>query len=364
MKPTEDTILTNPAQARAYQSLANCLHCRPHHVFPVFPEILQVEHHTIRCQLKWRCPWCMRPDNVAKMRIKDFEALQEAAVIVGGSRNGRGNRIWVIEWESTGPLPTPKNFARWMGEDEGRRLPIMSGQWAGEMAVCGSLPAIIAYNGRNSPALLLVIVVTGPNEELNKSRLSSKLPGAKVTNFHDNLAASWYYYLHLWAGRREEATPEQAAVRITSERSQHMFYALGEMQGLKAHEEREKTRYRRNTKGKSFRAVYCTDKALKEPQAILESCRETLSEKWKMVTGKVPLSQDTAKIMLQMEARMTPFEGNGWTKKLDRVDRRTSEIRAELAALVKELHRRNAQDAFEQERQEHEELARGPKRVQ
>ena len=373
--PEDGTIETDPDPHRI-RRLLRLTACLRHHVREVifaFERRDQPEIYRLRCPFKRNCPWCLRTENIARTRAKDAEALQEANVIVGGNHNGEGTAVWVVEYQGNDTVPTPRQLSERLTRNGGRHRPLLtkSSRMAGEVfSICATHKAI-SY---------IALIVAQNGAKLDAKRL---LPNCIISRFHNNLRAGWLYYLSRCADSLEARTVEQIEAQVVSKDRERIFHAIGELRGLVSRERKDYTEHLHATKGKGHRLTsYTLQEHKTNPKAVIERSRDQLDN---LADVFSPIRR--ARILKTLEVQMRSVDGSlsallkrkleseqktrevltadmagqqAMLREAKRMHTELNKLRKQLANVTSELQQRNT----EQERWEHEQRARGPKRVE
>ena len=365
LKP-EGTIATDPELEQVHQQLDDSVHNRCWRFYFINPRTRQQESHLTRPRLRNRDPWYLRPSNIWRARNKDVVMFTQAAQALGV--NGTRQRMIVISQQTSSPI-TAREFSRWLNR-------LSHGQVAAEITFTeqpqkqnGSISASTGPSSQRGTTCLMAIIALGPQVELTNEQILKKLPNAQIQRFKGP-GAALYEYLQQWAIRRFwQTSPERQAQRIIEEKGRQLFHSIGKFAELKAWENQQ-TLLKRRSNPKIQLVHGREDRLNDDPQYVdarLDRCRETLPTKWLSATGSPLGPKIMEEIMLELELRMKPTSltiKGALDAAENRLQRHLTGIRRKLTVLNRNLAQQDRQSTLEMERREHEELARGSKRVQ
>lgn len=114
---------------KQHEQLRDCIRgIRPHvgHLY----RNLDVAFNKIRCPLKLRCPWCLRPESVLARRGGDFERVRIASELLGAkAANEKNVRVWLFDWPSDGRAGNRGKDFPAVGGGERPRAPLPGHEW-------------------------------------------------------------------------------------------------------------------------------------------------------------------------------------------------------------------------------------------
>ena len=274
------------------EQLRDCIRRIRPHVGYLYAKNLDVAFYKVRCPLKLRCPWCLRPDNVLARRGGDFERVKIASQLLGGNAaNEKNVPVWLLDWPSDGRPGTGERISRLLGEadDRERRYPAMNGFWGAELA---RVPAVdfrakIPDHIGPKPYRKLFLFAS-PGASLDYDRFRKSLPEAEIRSFHGSLLLAWQKYLLEWAQNQWDASDQGTADWMVSK--ERTFLALGRLRKTRESLEKSSHAQRERIHGGCQLITYGTRKqALSQVEAITE---RNLPKNYEKLLGK-PIDANT-----------------------------------------------------------------------
>jgi len=292
---------------KQHEQLRDCIRGIRPHVGYLRAKNLDVAFNKIRCPLKLRCPWCLRPDNVLARRGSDFERVKIASQLLGAkAADERNVRVWLLDWPSDGRPATGERISRLLGEanDRGRHYPAMDGFWGAELARVAAVDFRAKIPDHLGPKpYRKLLLFASPHASLDYERLRKSLPEIGIRSFHGSLLLAWQKYLLEWAESQWSASDQDTADWMVSK--ERTFLVLGRLRKTREYLEESSHARRAQIHGVCQLITYGTRKqALSQVEAITE---RNLPKNYEKLTGK-PIDANTRdKIMAlvrpELEAR-------------------------------------------------------------
>jgi hypothetical protein len=255
------------------EQLRDCIRGIRPHVGYLYAKNLEVDFNKIRCPLKLRCLWCLRPDHVLVRRRDDFERVKIASQLLGAkAANEKTVRVWLLDWPSDGRPGTGARISRLLGEanDRERHYPAMNGFWGAELAHVTAVDFRAKIPDHIGPKpYRKLFLFASPEASLDYDRLRKSLPEAEIRSFHGSLLLAWQKYLLEWAESQWSASDQDTADWMVSK--ERNFLSLGRLRKTREYLEAKRHAHRERTRGKGQLITYGTRKqALSQVEAITE----------------------------------------------------------------------------------------------
>jgi hypothetical protein len=255
------------------EQLRNCIRLIRPHVGHLYAKTLHVAFNKIRCPLKLRCPWCLRPENVLTRRGGDFERVRIASQLLGAkAANEKNVRVWMLDWPSDGRSGSGERVSRLLGEanDRRRHYPAMNGFWGAELARVAAVDFRAKMPDHISPKpYRKLLLFASPQASLDYERLRKSLPGVRIRSFHGRLLLAWQKYLSEWAESQWLASDQDTADWMVSK--EHTFVVLGRLRKTRKYLQERNHAQRERNNGNCQLITYGTPRqARSQVEAITE----------------------------------------------------------------------------------------------
>jgi hypothetical protein len=280
--------LADDGHSKHREQLRDCIRGMRAYVGHLYAKNLDVAFHKIRCPLKLRCPWCLRPSNVLARRAGDFERVRIASQLLGA--NEKNVRVWLLDWPSDGRSGSGERISRILGEanDRGRHYPAMNGFWGAELARVAAVDFRAKIHQLGPKPFRKLLLFASPQASLEYVRLRRSLPGVEIRSFHGNLLLAWQKYLSEWAESQWSASGQDTADWMVSK--EHTFVVLGRLRKTRKYLEERSHAQRKRNNGDCQLITYGTRRqARSQVEAITE---RNLPKNYEKLTGK-PIDAST-----------------------------------------------------------------------